>query len=172
MNRRTSAMTWKSAISVLGVALLAATPALASDGQAPAAQEAPAAREEPAAARKPAAAAQLPTAAPPTAAKTPLPDWSALNPLGGHYSARYRADDLPINGGAGTRVGRGEVAYSIPVAGPLYLRSGVLLDYVQGGAVQGGAVQGGALQPADDPAGSGERRELGGTPTLGFEVRF
>jgi hypothetical protein len=94
--------------------------------------------------------------------EAPGPDWSALKPLGGHYSARYRSDNLPIHGGAGTRVGRGEVAYSIPIAGPLYLRSGVLLDYLVESAVQ----------PSPDPSLNEDRQELGGTATVGFEVRF
>jgi hypothetical protein len=84
-------------------------------------------------------------------------DWSVLNPLGGHYSARYRSENLPIHSGAGARVGRGEVSYSIPVTGPLYLRSGVLIDYVE---------------DAGSPVGGQERRELQGTPTVGFEIRF
>jgi hypothetical protein len=94
--------------------------------------------------------------------EAPGPDWSALKPLGGHYSARYRSDNLPIHGGAGTRVGRGEIAYSIPIAGPLYLRSGVLLDYLVESAVQ----------PSPDPSVNEDRQELGGTATVGFEVRF
>ena len=85
-----------------------------------------------------------------------------MKPLGGHYSARYEADDLPIHGGAGTRVGRGEIAYSIPITGPLYLRPGVLLDYL---------VESATLPGADSTPG-GERQELGGTATLGFELRF
>ena len=75
-------------------------------------------RQDRAAAEVPAPADAPESAEPPATTDVPGPDWSVLNPLGGHYSARYRAEDLPLHGGAGTRVGRGEVAYSIPVTGP------------------------------------------------------